>query len=285
MSEIRIHVWHAGKVCVAPKLPFGGDNCTMKEAAGIGVRKKDRIWLPVSAYLVEHPEHGRILVDTGWNRNMSPEGKYDKKAMIASFGNPLLYLVNQGVVEKGQTVKEQLAAMGLAPKDLDYILLSHLDVDHVSGLSQLSEAKHIIVSNDEISCAYRKDFNTRVRYQKHLWEGTGMKGVNWNGQEGPFGRSYDVFNDGSIVMINIPGHSNGLCAVKVTSAQGKFVLLFSDGGYGHQSWEQMITSGITVDKEKQKKSLEWIRKMSMDPYCVESLANHDADVKPHVITL
>lgn len=47
----------------------------------------------------------------------------------------------------------------------------------------------------------------------------------------------------------------------------------------------MITSGITVDKEKQKKSLEWIRKMSMDPYCVESLANHDADVKPHVITL
>ncbi|MGN0035567.1 MAG: hypothetical protein ACI364_07545 [Coriobacteriales bacterium] len=63
------------------------------------------------------------------------------------------------------------------------------------------------------------------------------------------------------------------------------MLLFSDGGYARKSWEEQITSGIAADKEAQKKSLEWIREQSLDPNCIESLANHDLDVKPHVIEL
>lgn len=86
-------------------------------------------------------------------------------------------------------------------------------------------------------------------------------------------------------MINIPGHSDGLCAVKVRNSDGKFVLLFSDGGYATRSWKEMITSGIALDKAKQRKSLEWIREQSMSEDCVESLACHDPDIKPHVITL
>ena len=73
--------------------------------------------------------------------------------------------------------------------------------------------------------------------------------------------------------------------MKVKNAEGKFVLLFSDGGYARKSWEQMITSGIAADKEQQKKSLAWIREQSLDENCVESLANHDPDIQPHVIEL
>ena len=73
--------------------------------------------------------------------------------------------------------------------------------------------------------------------------------------------------------------------MKVKNTEGKFVLLFSDGGYARKSWEQMITSGIAADKEQQKKSLAWIREQSLDENCVESLANHDPDIRPHVIEL
>ena len=73
--------------------------------------------------------------------------------------------------------------------------------------------------------------------------------------------------------------------MKVKNAEGKFVLLFSDGGYARKSWEQMITSGIAADKEQQKKSLAWIREQSLDENCVESLANHNPDIRPHVIEL
>ena len=80
-------------------------------------------------------------------------------------------------------------------------------------------------------------------------------------------------------------HANGLRAVKITREDGKYVLLFSDGGYATKSWKEMITSGVAIDKDQQRRSLEWIREQSMSPDCVESLATHDLDVKPHVIEI
>ena len=100
-----------------------------------------------------------------------------------------------------------------------------------------------------------------------------MECFDWNGTDGPAGKSYDVFGDGSLVMVNIPGHSKGLCALKITGTDGRFVLLCADGGYARRSWEQLITSGIADDKAAQKKSLQWIRAQSMDGYCQELCAN------------
>lgn len=280
---MKIHVFHTGDVHVSPYLPFGGDHCNIIKASGITTPKKDWIWLPVSAYLIEHPK-GRILVDTGWHREMSPDGVYDRKSQIKSLGSWQLYLVNQGRIAKGQAIDEQLAKMGLKPSDIDYVLLTHLDCDHANGLSQIKGAKHILVARDEMA-GIKKGLTERIRYQERWWKGVDMELFDWNGTEGPVGRSYDLFGDGSVAMVNIPGHSAGLCAVKIRNEEGKFVLLFSDGGYARKSWEQMITSGICQDKKLQRQSLQWIREQSMLPECVESLANHDPEIKPHVIDL
>lgn len=281
--SIKIHVLHTGSVCVAPDLPFGGEHCSPVKASGIFGSRKKRLWLPVSAYLIEHPR-GRVLVDTGWHRDMSPEGVYDKKAQIKSLGSPLLYLVNQGQIPKGEAVDEQLAGMGIAPSDLDCVLLTHLDCDHANGLKLVAGARHILASHDEID-SVKKGPVARIRYQSRWWDGTGIEFFDWNGTDGPFQRSYDLFGDGSIVCVNIPGHADGLFAVKVTGSDGRFALLFSDGGYASKSWQEMIMSGIANNKADQKRSLEWIREQSLDPCCVESLANHDPDVKPHIIEL
>ncbi len=95
-------MFHTGEVRVSPYLPFGGDNCNLLKASGMTTPKKDWMWLPVSCYLVEHPK-GRILVDTGWHRDMSPDGVYDKKAQIKSLGSWILYHVNQGRIAAGLT--------------------------------------------------------------------------------------------------------------------------------------------------------------------------------------
>lgn len=283
MKKIKIHVLHTGQVRVSPALPFGG-NCNIIKASGITTPKDKWLWLPVSAYLIEHPE-GLILVDCGWQREMSPHGVFDKKSQIASLGSRFLYQINQGVIEKGAAVNEQLEKMGLAPADLDYVLLTHLDCDHANGLRQVSEAKKILVSRTEMEFAKKKTIVNMIRYQQRWWEGVDVSLFDWNSSEGPFRRSYDLFGDGSVMMVNIPGHSDGLCAVKIKNKEGKFVLLFSDGGYATKSWKDMITSGVAENKKQQYQSLEWIRKQSMDPLCIESLANHDAEIKPHVIEL
>ena len=77
----------------------------------------------------------------------------------------------------------------------------------------------------------------------------------------------------------------GLCALKIRNAEGKYVLLFADGGYATKSWRDMITSGITLDKTLQRQSLQWIREQSLSPDCIASLATHDTEVHPHVIEL
>ena len=193
-------------------------------------------------------------------------------------------MVNQGRIAKGQAIDEQLANRGLKPSDINYVLLTHLDCDHANGLTQLKGARHILVARDEMD-NIKKGLTERIRYQERWWKGMDLELFDWNGTEGPVGRSYDLFGDGSVVMVNIPGHCAGLCAVKITNADGRFVLLFSDGGYARKSWEQMITSGVCQDKKLQRQSLQWIREQSMLPECIESLANHDTDIKPHVIEL
>ena len=278
---MKIHVLHTGEVRVSPYLPFGGDNCNLLKASGMTTPKEDWIWLPVSVYLIEHPK-GLILVDTGWHRDMSPEGVYDKAAQIKSLGSRVLYNVNQGQIPLGEAVDEQLETMGIKPADLDYVLLTHLDCDHANGLRAVKDAKHIIVAQEELDCARKNGF---IRYKKKWWEGVDLQTIEWNGTEGPAQKSFDLFGDGSIKMINIPGHCDGLCAVKITREDGRYVLLFSDGGYATKSWKEMITSGVSLDKEMQRKSLQWIREQSMDANCIESLATHDTDIKPHVIEL
>lgn len=280
--SIKIHVFHTGEVCVAPDFLFGGENCNAVKASGVFGKKEDRLWLPVSAYLIEHPK-GKFLVDTGWARDMSPNGEFDKKAQIKSLGTVVLYEVNQGRIPLGACIDEQLAEMGIKPSDLDAVLINHLDCDHANGLKQVKGAKKFYVAADEVKFATK--LTNKVRYNKVWWEGIPLTEFEWNDTQGPAGKSYDLLGDGSIELINIPGHADGQFAVKVKNDEGKFVLLFSDGGYAKKSWEEMITSGIAADKEKQKQSLAWIREQSLDENCVESLANHDSDIKPHVIKL
>ena len=280
MEKVKIHVFHTGEVCVSPNLPFGGDHCNVLKASGIFEKKSNRVWLPVSAYLIEHPK-GRFLVDTGWARDMSPEGVFDKRAQMKSLGSVILYEVNQGRVPMGECVDEQLAGMGLRDSDLDAVLLTHLDCDHANGLKQVKNAKKFLVAADEVKFAKKH----RERYYKGWWKDIPLTPFEWNDTQGPAGKSYDLLGDGSIQLINIPGHADGLFAVKIKNDEGKFVLLFSDGGYARKSWEEMITSGIAADKAQQKNSLAWIREQSLDPDCVESLANHDPDIRPHVIEL
>ena len=281
---MKIHVMHTGHVRVSPFLPFGGEDCSIFKASGIFTPDDERLWLPVSAYLIEHPK-GLVLLDTGWSRTMSPHGRFDTKAQKRHLGR-LLYRVNQGVVPEGKTALEQLDAMGIRPNDLEVVLASHLDCDHVSGLAGFADAKCILVSKDELKGDSRPNLILHTRFKKRWWEGVSLETFEYEQSgSGPFGHSFDLFGDGSIELVAIPGHSPGLFSTMVRGEGGRFVNLVSDGAYGRRSWEELVLPGIALDREKQKRSLDWIAEMAQDPLCIETLANHDNEVEPHVIEL
>lgn len=279
-NKYKLHLLHTGKVRIEPELAFGGDHASLAKASGFSLKRSPKIWLPVSVFLIESP-HGLLLLDTGWSRSMSPKGEFDKKAQIKSLGSRILYHVNQGVVPYGKTASEQLAQKGIHPSDIQAVIISHLDCDHANGLEQFKDAKKVLVSKAEYEYAKKH----RIRFYKKWWED--LKNLDlyqWNDTEGPFKQSYDVFSDKTVELINIPGHTAGQVATKITNSEtGKFILYVGDGGYGEKSWKQMIISGISMNKDWQRKSLEWIKKQSQDPNCKGVFACHDANLEPMII--
>lgn len=280
MNKIKIYWLHCGRVRVSEKLPYGDGNFLW--ATGLFTRRADRIWLPVSALYIEHPQ-AKVLIDTGWHRDMSPNNSYDRNAQIAHM-SLMLYMVNQGVVGEGETVVEQLATLGVKPSDLDYVLLSHLDVDHVSALKSLTAARNILVSEPEMNAATR--FCGKFRYCSKMWHGTPIRTFRFGRTGlGPMEKSYDLLGDGSVQLIWTPGHSEGMFSTKVTGRSGKYFIYFADAGYGSRSWQQLVLPGICDDKELARTSLEWVREESLDDRCVASFACHDPAADPCRIEL
>lgn len=271
-NQIKIHVLHTGEVGVDPAVPFRDVSRNPLAYTGLFRSPKRRIWLPVSAYLIEHPK-GLVLVDTGWHRDVRVN---QKKHMSWP-----LNLASKARLPVGEAIDEQLATLGIKPRDLDYVFLSHMDVDHVSGVQLVKEAKHILTSQEELQAAMKGE----MRYAKRLWKDANIQPFEMKASSyGPFGKSYDVFGDETVLLVSVAGHSKGTSATLIQN-NGKFVLLTADCGYAKSSWESLRLPGPVSNKEKMITTLKWVRDMSRKEGCVEILATHDPEIKPHTIVL
>lgn len=264
---IKVHIFHTGSVIVDQAIPHREKNPIA--VTGFLRSKKNKVKLPVSCYLIEHPK-GKILIDTGWDSKYAHEKP-----------NVFLNSISKPVIKQGESVDYKLKELGIAPADIDYIFLSHMDFDHTSGLRLVKDAKHIMAAKEEIADS-RKYF---FRYVKSTWSFTNIEPFEYSTTGiGPAGKSYDVFGDGSILLINTPGHSHGLFSVQV-SAGSQYVILAGDTAYTQKSIKEKQIPGFTVNTELARKSLEWICQCANDKNCLLVAANHDPTIKEQMIEL
>ena len=280
-QTIKIHVMHCGKMLVTPRMPDNGKITLRSTVGGLFTPESKRIELPVSCYLIEHPK-GKVLIDTGFCREISPDGVYDEKAAKSVMPGYLVKYYHPWV-EKGCTVVEKLAEKGLKPEDLDIVVFSHLDVDHMSGIRSVQNAKRLMVAEEESYWTSR--FVFRAREPWYMWLDVDIERYWYRGTgDGPAWWSYDLFGDGTVKFVNLPGHTTGQAGVKIEN-NGKFVILSSDAAYNENSWRDMIVPGYGFDSIGMRRSLKWVREQSLMPNCVASIANHDPEVKEQIIVL
>ncbi|MDQ0066633.1 N-acyl homoserine lactonase family protein [Chryseobacterium lathyri] len=269
---IKVHILHCGQVRVDSSLPFHENSINPLAYTGLFRSKKHQVWLPVSVYLIEHPK-GLVLIDTGWNSDVRSHQKEH-----LGF---LQYSVSRALLPDGDAINEQLEKLGYKTSDIDYLVLSHMHADHVSGIKLVKDAKKILVSDLE----WKETQDRSMRYVKSMWKGIDFELFSFNKTGiGPEGLSYDLFDDGTVVFVSTPGHTMGLASTIIKNKEN-FVLLASDVGYAKKSWEQMILPGVQVDKHRVANSLKWVKSESEKPTCIEAIANHDPEMKPHVIEL
>ncbi|GKU80032.1 N-acyl homoserine lactonase family protein [Paenibacillus sp. L3-i20] len=265
-----IHVWHCGQVYVDQALAFREKLLHPAPYTGILRPKSKKNWVPVSTYLIQH-QKGNILIDTGW----SEEIRTSPKKHLGWFSHALF----KAKLLPGQSVREQLYAIGLRPKDLDIVLLSHLHVDHVSGIKDLIDSSKFLTSAIEWKSA-----NKDVGYNRSMWQDVPIQTFEMETIPfGPYNKGIDLFQEGTVYLVFTPGHSKGLFSVMVKT-DGGWVLIVSDVAYAERSWKESIIPGITSNAEEALRSLQWVQQFSLRDDCRCILANHDPTIKPHIIT-
>ena len=270
---MKIHTLTCGYISIHRDLLYHGGSMAADLRKAVMAPASARVTLPVHAYLIEHPS-GLYLADTGWSRSISPSGTYDPASVSKELPRHLAAMYRPHV-PKGQAIDEQLAAMGISPADLSAVLITHLDPDHVSGLRSVRQAKRIIIPEDEAYWSVRTKY--RIRQPRDLWDIEEKERVFYRGHLlGPMHKAFDVTGDGSIMMVNIPGHTDGMAGVLVRDG-GRFALLASDAAITPRTWEKMEPPGYAADYRLQYKTLRWIAEAAKDPECAGVLCSHDPD--------
>lgn len=263
-TEIAVHVFHTGSVYIDQALAFREVTWNPVPFTGWLRPTSKKLWVPVSAYLIDHPD-GLVLVDTGWHTDM----RTNQRNHLGLLPSTMF----RGDLPAGEAIHEQLASMDITPADLGYVVLTHLDSDHVSGVTHVADAGQIIVS--EAEWAVRGQF----RYIPSMWRGVDITPIEMGEiPSGPFEEGVDLFGDGRIYLVSTPGHSAGQLSVLVDTGGG-WVLLASDVGYASRSWQEGLLPGLTDDVDEAEASLAWVRDFAERDDCLVAIANHDPDVE------
>lgn len=268
---MKIYILQTGEVEISPSLAYKGNDKFNPQTYGLFLKDTDRVNIPVLSFLIQTGKKN-IIVDTGIKKELESDAPLSLKKQISEIKAPLTCTSTRFHLKKDSSLLSRLEAINLSPKDIDCVLLTHLDFENVSGVADLSSDTKILVSRDEAKAAVKNP----LRYSRSWWKNADISIFDWNKKEGPFEKSFDLLGDGSINLIKLYGHSAGMFGVKVTSENNKFTLLYADAGYGELAWKELTPPAISVDKEASMRSLEWVRMESMDKNCAYSLASHES---------
>lgn len=176
----------------------------------------------LAAFMVEHPQ-GRLLIDAGVARDVRDHLKT----------TPFLLRALASLTVQQPTI-DALAARGIVPADLEAIVLTHSHWDHVSGLADLREAS-VWITADELAHARSEDEGGKLYRQLEAEGPFQLHELTFDGGAyGPFGASRDFFEDGSVVLVPMPGHTPGSVGVFVNLPSGQRFLIIGDTSWAKE---------------------------------------------------
>jgi glyoxylase-like metal-dependent hydrolase (beta-lactamase superfamily II) len=157
------------------------------------------------SYLVVHPR-GTVMVDSG----AVPDSHFPPD------GSP----VTEGIMSATKPLKPQLAAAGYTPADVDYFVLSHFHSDHTANANDFASATWIVQKAE-------RDFMFAENPQGIIQPATysALRNAETKILDN---EDFDVFGDGTVVVMATPGHTPGHQVVAVKLANRGTVVLGGD---------------------------------------------------------
>ncbi|MDB5797951.1 MAG: N-acyl homoserine lactonase family protein [Paucimonas sp.] len=221
---------------------LSGGRLRMKKSVYLpDAERSETIDLPVSCFLLRHPQ-GNVLFDTGCHPSTVDDAE-------ARWGAMARAMVPIGGAQ--ENVVDQLKLVGLAPDDIDVVVNSHFHSDHC-GCNEFFRRATVVCHADELAAATAADADKR-----------GYLPVDWK-QPMPIETitgQRDLFNDGRIVLLPVPGHTVGMTAALVGLDKSGEFLLASDAVALRANLARDLNPRNTWDAELSSKSMQEVRRI------------------------
>ena len=185
-----------------------------------------------SCYLIRHGDQ-QMIWDTGFPASW--------KGQTHDLGDL--------TVRIDKTLAEQLAQVGLTPADIDIVGISHMHSDHTGQAAEMPQAELLIGKADFDQTKGKDDpFGS--------WRSDGAKVRAVTGDT-------DVFGDGSVVALHLPGHTPDHLALLVKLASGP-VLLTGDLYHSRDAREKRGVPPFNTSREETLQSMDTFEKLAKD---------------------
>ncbi len=169
------------------------------------VDRNETIEAPIPVFLITHAQ-GNVLFDTGAHPDAFRDADYRWGGIAKAF-QPI------GGEESG--ILMQLRNMGMDPREIRYVVNSHLHIDHAGG-NQFFKKSSFLVPKEEIECAKNLE-NEGKGYNKADWDHP----LNYLKLE----KTFDIYGDGTLILIPTPGHTLGHQIMLIRlRGEGNFIL-------------------------------------------------------------
>lgn len=208
--------------------------------------------VPVPGYLIQTGDGINVLVDTGL-----------PKSMIGETPGPF------GTIrfDENQYVVNQLAALGLKPNDIHYLVATHFDMDHAGNHEVFTDAE-LIVQRQHYELA-KSGFERFGRNREH-WDAPGLRYRQIEG---------DTELLPGIELIESSGHVPGHQAVLVRLPETGPVLLAIDAlprQIGLDA-DKRVKSPLDMDEEGVRASAHKLVDLAKREHVTLIVCGHDAE--------
>jgi N-acyl homoserine lactone hydrolase len=271
-ATVVIEPLHTGEALWPPTFFDRTGTGVFSRLRAVGFGSSPESWesRPVPTFLVRHPSLGNILVDTGLHPSVARNPRDNLSRRWAKHYR----------VEEGRDIVTQLRERGLAASDIAFVVLTHLHEDHASAIESFPDAQFVFSATEwegatTGSFPQWRGYN-RAHYDFAFEYHTVDFDADFIESYGPFGRSFDLFGDGSVRLAYTPGHSPGHTSVILRLPRRDFVVV-GDAAYDWKQFEGKSEPTLIDDEHNWRRSLRELQAYRRTyPYAL-MVPGHDAE--------
>ena len=204
-TTVAVELFRAGEFSTPRAFVESARPFPVLRMAGIGTPRSRYLTLPCLAFLIHHPSAGPFLVDTGLHPSVTARPAENLGRLTASLGRARL--------EPGEDVPTRLRERGIDPKQVGLVVMTHMHFDHASAMSEFPNASFVLTEEEWESATTERRPMLHGYRRSHFDYAFDYRTISYDDPSvesyATFGRTFDVFGDGSVRLASTPGHSAG----------------------------------------------------------------------------